>query len=83
MGPMDLSKQNRDVNNMAGTVARGMASWSLMPSHSPCHSLGSSPIPEAAVIVNSIPILYSRKQRLREVKGFALVGQSRVGVQIS
>lgn len=28
---MDLSKQDREVNNNAGTVARERDSWSLMP----------------------------------------------------
>ena len=82
MGPMDLSKQNKEINTMAGTADRAVVSWSLMPRYSPWHWFGSSPIPKASVLVNRILILYTREQRLREVKGFALVGQSRACVQI-
>lgn len=37
MGPVDLSKQNKEINIMAGTVNRAVVSWSLMPPYSPWH----------------------------------------------
>lgn len=46
MGPMDLNKQNTEVNNAAGTVAREVASYSVMP---PQRLWASSPILEAVM----------------------------------
>ena len=74
---MDLSKQNRKVNNTAGSVARGETAgvWHVPKAFG--HWWGPPPIPEAAVTVSSTPTFYNRKQRPREVMGFAL-HQSRV-----